>query len=195
MSDQQPTLEEAIKMVLPHASRDKGLPVLSAVAVRHDSVIATDRYTVAKVEVPTSVPEGEVVIIPLAIARLGVVALEGNNATLAAPSAVKKIPGLHDVQWATVPLPGSDEYSTYPNVDRIISDFAPAPQGESPGSFLLSTTHASKYAARHFPARMRAGGLHPMRIELGADALRPVRITFSSCPSYVSLWVPVRGVE
>lgn len=42
------TIQQAVKAVLPHASKDKMIPVLCAVQLQGDRVIATDRYTLAE---------------------------------------------------------------------------------------------------------------------------------------------------
>ena len=42
------TLNFAIKAAIPHASKDKNVPVLNTVLIRPGDVIATDRYTMVK---------------------------------------------------------------------------------------------------------------------------------------------------
>ncbi len=180
------TLAEAIRMVLPHADRDVWIPVLNSVLVTSDGVLATDLYTIARVNIPTSVPEGETVIIPLAIARLGVEAINGDELTITTPKSLKALG--NDVQWATVRL-GPKPETPVPDFAEIFARFEAHEEPTSPGNLSINVRHLAKYAARHFPGRHRDSH-HTITFATSAVGLnKPIRVTVHDFPEYESLLV------
>lgn len=184
-----PSLAEAIRMVLPHASRDQTLPVLNAVCITAQHVTASDRYTAARVRVDTPVPAGEELIIPLRLARLGIAAINDRTLTIETPRAITKLHLDAEVGWATITLPDDQHVQTYPAMARLFDEFTPAADGAAQNPIAITSTHLSKYSPRHFPLSSHA---HQMRLERAAQPNKPTRITIPEYPAYESLLVPVR---
>jgi len=185
----QSTLAEAIKMVLPHVSRDTTLPSLNAIHIYPDAVAATDRYTMARVKIETGIKAGEVLAIPLSIAHLGIEAIDGRQLTLTMPRAIKRL-GIKDMQWATVTCP--DISGDLPEYLRLLDEFEPCEDGTAPTAHLISMEHLRKYSQRHFPNQ----GLrmyHAVKLESNKQGpLKPLRATMNAYPDFDSLIIPQR---
>lgn len=175
------TLADAIKLVLPHASTDKTLPILTTLQVLPDGIFATDRYTCARVTIATGIPEGQSLLLPADIAKRGVAAIHqdagGWFATCVDQSVIRFTPAEGD----------------YPNIAQLFDGFTPATEGHGPGVFGLTAAFAEKFAPKHLPGRPAANRHEVMRVEPSANsATKPVRVTFPQYPQYQALWVPVR---
>lgn len=175
------TLADAIKMVLPHASTDKTLPMLTVLLIRPDSILATDRYTMARATIETGVPEGQQVLLPSVIAKRGVAALGQDAGGWFATCT--------DGAVIRFTQPEGD----YPDIARLLDGFTPAAPGQGPASFGLSAAFAEKFSPKHLPGRPAANRHAFLRLEADAGgAGKPLRVTFPGWEQFAALWVPVR---
>lgn len=182
------TLEEAIKAVIPHASKDGLLPMLNAVHITHDRVIATDRYTLARIMVTTGIPEGEHLTLDADTAKKGVKAISPAGFTPGTAEGLEYLVTFTDGSSKRT----AGRQGDYPNLDCLIEQFTPAePAHANPVSLGLQTAFLAKFAAKNFPKR-RTTSIHALRLELDANPIKPYRVTFDSIPEYVALWVPVK---
>lgn len=192
-------LTEGIRAVLPHVSHDYTLPILTNVYVTPTSVMATDRYTLARVTVPTGVKEGEELLIPYELARLGIVSIQptegGHTVTTALPPKVKRFaPKVAAPTWF---LP-ADVKAGYPALDMLIDGWKPMvtkppvePTSDDDipwGKLGLTPDLLNRWASRHFS---RGGGVGIL-VEFGTTPMKPLRITVEGVDNYVSLLVPRR---
>jgi len=164
------TLSDALKMAAPHMSKDATLRTLCGIKITDGVVMATDRYTAARVTVE-GVPDA---FIPAAIVKQGVVSISGNVATLKT--------------GATIPLPDMADIGDYPSIGRIFDNFKAHDAIPEAMTFGMDPKHVEKFSSKHLPAR--SGGLP--RFEMGETTTKPFRVTFSGIPEFIGLLVPTR---
>lgn len=192
------TIKEAIKAVLPHASKDNTLPILCAVKITGDEVWATDRYTLARgvyvlpkagdEEAPTY-PDGFVIdakdAAELVKHKSEVLAIALHTAGPTTDHNVKF--HMQDGSMVVCRLIEGD----YPNIGRLIPDGDP----KEIGVIGLSSANLDKFAAKHFPkhAHSRFGGRASVALKFEFyGETKPAKVTIANAPWYTGLIVPIR---
>jgi len=168
------TLSDALKMAAPHMAKDTTLPTLCGIKITDGVVMATDRYTAARVTVG-DVPDA---FVPAAIVKQGVISIADNVATLKT--------------GATIPLPDMADIGDYPSIEKLFTDFKPADAqsdhyAQNPLAFAINPAMFDKFLPKHFPKY--SGSL---KIELGETPTKPLRITLTGVSDFVALWVPIK---
>jgi len=164
------TLSDALKMAAPHMAKDDTLRTLCGIKITDGVVMATDRYTAARVTVE-GVPDA---FVPAAIVKQGVISIADNVATLKS--------------GATIALPDMADIGDYPDVSRLFDQFKAHDAIPEAMNFGIDPKHVEKFSSKHLPAR--SGGLP--RFEVGETTTKPFRVTFSGIPEFIGLLVPTR---
>ena len=170
-------LNEAIKAVAPHTSKDKLVPVLTGVQIQNGRAMATDRYTLAIVEVE-GLEQGVTAWLSPDDIKAGVKAIANGMLTLA--------------NGATKPV--TETPGDFPAIERLIDNFTPntgAPEHIQAISF--DVVHLSKFARKFLPKTI-AKTAAP-RFEFGINNTAAARVTFTEWPEYTALIVPVKITE
>jgi len=168
-------LTEAIKAVAPHASKDKLVSVLTGVQIQNSRVMATDRYTLAIVNVHGLDPNVTVWLDPADV-KAGVHSVTADLITF--------------TSGATKPTYSSP--GDYPAIERLVDNFKPntgAP--EHIESISLDVAHLSKFANKFLP-RSHQGA---PSFTFGLSNTQPVKVTFTHLPEYIALIVPIKIKE
>ena len=168
------TLSDALKMAAPHMAKDDTLRTLCGIKITDGVVMATDRYTAARIAVE-GVPDA---FVPAAIVKQGVISIADNVATLKT--------------GATIPLPDMEDVGDYPSIEKLFTDFKPADvqsdhYAQNPLALSLNPDMFAKFLPKHFPKW--SGSLN---IELGETPTKPLRVTLHLLPEFVALWVPMK---
>lgn len=174
------TLNFAIKAAIPHASKDKTVPVLNTVLIRPSDVLATDRYTMVKSShdlTDHNIPDDGVLIRTDDAKRLtretisqvtvldGVVTFVTHGGSITVPVA--------DGIWTNVSAP-------YPAVERLIPERSDEPMPSLP-PFGLNPSYLERLAYRHVK-RDRHEGRSAWRVQVTVNrngGIGPVRFDFA----------------
>lgn len=179
------TLNFAIKAAIPHASKDKNVPVLNAVLIRPHDVLATDRFTMVKSDhnlTDHNIPDGGVLVHTDDAKRL---TKETISQVIVLDNAVTFTTHAGSI---TVPIAGGD----FPPVERLIPERSDEPMPSFP-PFGLNPSYLERLAYRHVKRdrheskmswRMqitenRNGGTGPVRFDFADHTvaiLMPARI-------------------
>lgn len=196
MTHLAPNLADALRACLPHVAKDGLVSVLGGVRLVSGVAYATDRYTLARAEYDCDHYDDHDIW----------VSAETVKAVLAAKNPVASI-GLSDAansatirlqNGQTFTVPSTHTVGDYPNVERLIPAKNDVAEASAANVFGADLRHLEKFAAKHF-ARFnsagRAGGVrgaHPVRMQLQADATKPIRVDVPASPWFVGVVVPMR---
>lgn len=178
------TLNLAIKAAIPHASKDKNVPVLNAVLIRPHDVLATDRYTMVKSDhnlTDHSIPDDGILI-------------SADDAKRLTRETITQVTVLDDAVTfvtyggsITVPIVKCN----FPALERLIPDLSDDPSPSLP-PFGLNPPYLERLAYRHV-ARDRSEKTTPWRVQVTANrngGVGPVRFDFAD--HTVAVLMPVR---
>ena len=204
------TLNQAVALVAPHATKDKMLPVLNGVRVQNGTLAATDRYTMARAYVgqPTDVPEatydGDPFDAPawtLDTASDGFLTLDDvkNKPVKIRANVITFANG------ATKPLQ-TELPGEYPPLEKLIDSFTPHDPTKtlSYSEISLNPEYLARFTvtvpASTYPAGFEGYGRRhrnerpTVHITLPSTAIKPVKITLGGYTEaeYVGLIVPLR---
>ena len=188
-------LRKAVRYAAPHVDRTGKVPVLSGINFRADkgstevTVSATDRYTLAMIPVPLSVPAPDDVDVTLPAKEL-----TATLKRLTLDYAGAAVSAREDGRFVQVEVLGTD-----------VAPFVLLPvDGEFPrnlGRFVPSETGAVEGVALNpaFMARFAPAGWPGLpaprapRVDLTfATPLRPIRVSVPDLPDMVALIMPLR---
>ena len=173
---------DALKACLPHVAKNVALPVLEGVRLKNGRAYATDRYTLAISDYQFEGEDHDVFV-----------SVENAKRIISAGSDVARVENgqIVLVNGAVFPTPEMSSVGDYPDVDKLVENWA---AGEL-GQVSFQTRFLDRFAAKHFPyrnAKDRQG--HTVTFEMGVEATKPVRVTVPGFPWFVGLVVP-RKVE
>lgn len=178
------TFNLAIKAAIPHASKDKNVPVLNAVLIRPHDVLATDRFTMVKSDhnlTDHNIPDDGVLISATDAKRL---TRETITQVTVLDEAVTFVTHGGSI---TVPIAEGD----YPAIERLIPERSDEPSPALP-PFGLNPAYLERLAYRHV-ARDRHEKATPWRVQVTANrngGTGPVRFDFAD--HTVAVIMPVR---
>ena len=188
-------LRKAVRYAAPHAAKTDAVPVLSGINFRADkgstevTVSATDRYTLAMIPVPLSVPAPDDVDVTLPAKEL-----TATLKRLTLDYAGAAVSAREDGRFVQVEVLGTD-----------VAPFVLLPvDGEFPrnlGRFVPSETEAVESVALNpaFMARFAPAGWPglPAAHDVGVDLTfapdrQPIRVSVPDLPDMVGLVLPLR---
>lgn len=167
-------VREAMKALVPHA-KDQ-IKTLEGVWIKNKYAYATDRFTIARIELDgDNVPDQA--WIPTSVAKMLVRFLPDGSGLLSDGSSV------------VLQLPDQKP----PAVEKLFDGFEPAESG--PASVRFNGVHLGRFDVRHFPTRSKRSlseSPTAVRFEFGSGDRPVIRVTVSEFPEFVGLIMPLR---
>jgi len=189
------TLKEAIKAVLPHASKDRTLSILCAVKITGDEVWATDRHTLARgvyvlPKAGDSDPTYPDEFLLDAKDAAEVVKHKSEVFSITRDTGSKVTFNMQNGSTMMFDTIEGD----YPSIGRLIPDGEPVEIGRVG----LLSTHLDRFSSKHFPrhafprhAPHRRSSV-ALRFQFYGET-KPAKVTISEAPWYMGLIMPLRS--
>ena len=179
------TLKEAIKAVLPHASKDRNLSLLCAVKITGDEVWATDRHTLARgvyvlPKAGDSDPTYPDEFLLDAKDAAEVVKYKSEVFSITRDTGSKVT---FNMQNGSTMMFDTIE-GEYPSIGRLIPDGEPVEIGRVG----LLSTNLDRFSSKHFPRHASSVAL---RFQFYGET-KPAKVTISEAPWYMGLIMPLR---
>lgn len=176
------TFAQALKAVLPHASKDKYTEILNSVVIQNGQVLATDRYTIAVSTFTDLKITG--------VSENGQAVITREDAT-----SISKLKGISHVHADAFSVGVEHSAGThraglvegpYPPVQRLLNDFKPGEIIDF-NEFGFMPKHLEKFATR-FLARDKSEQSLALKFTLGDGANKPAKVEFSD--HFTALIIP-----
>ena len=188
-------LRKAIRYATPHAAKTDAVPVLSGINFRASKgsteviVSATDRFTLAMIPVPLSVPAPDDVNLTLPakeLVALPLHVLSGLSRAAVSERADSRFVHVEafDANIAPYALLAVD--GEFPrNLETIVPTETGAIEGVA-----LNPTHMARFAPARWPG-LPAGGTPRVDLTFATNH-RPIRVSVPDLPDMVALIMPLR---
>ena len=187
-------LRKAVRYAAPHAAKTDAVPVLSGINFRADkgstevTVSATDRYTLAMIPVPLSVPAPSDVNLTLPAKELAALLKPlkpGHGRVAVSERANGRFVHVEALDANIAPYALLAVEGEFP---RNLETLVPTETGALE-SVAFNPTHMARFAPARWPG-LPTGGTP--RVDLTFATRAPIRVTVPDLPGMVALVMPTR---
>ena len=187
-------LRTAVRYAAPHAAKTDAVPVLSGINFRADkgstevTVSATDRYTLAMIPVPLSVPAPDDVNLTLPAKELAALLKPlktGHGRVAVSERANGRFVHVEALDTNIAPYALLTVDGEFP---RNLETIVPTETGALE-SVAFNPTHMARFAPARWPG-LPSGGTP--RVDLTFATRAPIRVTVPDLPGMVALVMPIR---